>query len=313
MVTGVVSSDIYQQHRTGPHHPESPERIKYINTIVEELSVNHAIKVYKPNKISMDIISAVHSRSYISAFQAAVEAQSDWFATMDNPISSRSYEVAVSAVSGTIRAVDLVMNGDVDNTMALVRPPGHHAETNRAIGFCFFNNVAAAARYTQTQYKLNRIAIIDFDVHHGNGTQHIFQSDPSVYYFSIHQFPFYPGTGEEKEQGTNDGLGYTKNYPLPAGTDEKVYFDILENDLADKLLSYRPEMIILSAGFDAHVYDPIGDMRVTSAGFGQITKIISDLAQSTCAGRIVSVLEGGYSLQGLAESVREHLLTLATM
>jgi acetoin utilization deacetylase AcuC-like enzyme len=194
--------------------------------------------------------------------------------------------------------------------MALLRPPGHHAEKEMAMGFCLFNNVAIAARYAQQNYEIEKVAIIDFDVHHGNGTQHIFESDPTVMYASLHQYPFYPGTGTTEETGIGNGKGTTINYPLNYGVGDVEFIDILDNSLSDKVLKYNPDLILVSAGFDAHMDDPIGGLRVTTEGYHTISKTINTLAGEVCDGKIISSLEGGYNLKALAESVAAHLIAL---
>jgi len=230
--------------------------------------------------------------------------------TFDNPICWVSFEIAVEAVNACCAAADFVLNGTWECGLVLPRPPGHHAEVNQAMGFCLFNNVAIVARYAQQHYPLQRIAIVDFDVHHGNGTQHIFEQDPQVLYISTHRYPFYPGTGGREETGTAAGRGFTRNFPFPVGTGDATYLECFQTEIADILLQYEPEFIILSSGFDAHQQDPLGGMAITTAGFGELTAILTRLAQETCGGKLLSVLEGGYDLEALAESVAVHLQTL---
>jgi acetoin utilization deacetylase AcuC-like enzyme len=209
-----------------------------------------------------------------------------------------------------LTAIDQIITGQLDNAFTAVRPPGHHAEKDRAMGFCLFNNVAIAAQYAIKKHGLNKIFIFDWDVHHGNGTQHSFYSDPSVYYSSIHQYPFYPGTGSEDETGTGDGLGSTLNFPLDAFTGDSVYLDIIKNKLIPKIQSFRPDLIIISAGFDAHKDDPLAQINLESKDYYTLTKRILSLAKELCEGKVVSILEGGYDLNALKESVDYHVKSL---
>jgi acetoin utilization deacetylase AcuC-like enzyme len=215
------------------------------------------------------------------------------------------------AVSGVLTAIDRVMEGSLLNAFCAVRPPGHHAESNRAMGFCLFNNVAIGARYLQKRHGLKRIFILDWDVHHGNGTQHSFYDDPTVFYFSTHQYPFYPGTGSEAERGAGEGEGTTLNCPLPSGSGDREMLSIFEKELASSVMSFSPDFILLSAGFDAHRDDPLASLQVTDGGFREMTRIVKSLAQTACQGRVVSSLEGGYNLAALARSVGVHLEILS--
>ena len=202
------------------------------------------------------------------------------------------------------------MAGEWRNAMCLVRPPGHHAEAEQAMGYCLINNAAVAARHLQATHGLERVAILDFDVHHGNGTQHLFEEDPSVFFASLHQWPLYPGTGEAKERGIGDGEGATMNIPLPAGSDNARYLRELEERVLPAIEAHRPQALILSAGFDAHERDPLGSMKITTEGYGELTTLILDLADKCCEGRVISLLEGGYDLDGLADSVVAHTAKL---
>jgi acetoin utilization deacetylase AcuC-like enzyme len=214
------------------------------------------------------------------------------------------------AVGGALQAVDQVVDRRVRNAFVALRPPGHHAERDRAMGFCLFNNVAIAARYAQQQYGLKRVLIVDWDVHHGNGTQHAFEDDPSVLFFSTHQYPFYPGTGRASERGNGPGLGYTVNVPLAAGCGDQEYIEVFEKILYPAAQAFRPDLVLISAGFDAHREDPLAGMLVTEGGYERMTTIVREIAEQCCAGRLVSLLEGGYNLEALARSVERHLRTL---
>ena len=216
------------------------------------------------------------------------------------------------AAGGVLAAVDAVMNKQVTNAFCAVRPPGHHAMENRAMGFCIFNNVAIGTKYVQKKYGLSNVLIVDWDVHHGNGTQAAFYDDPTVLYFSVHQYPFYPGSGSEAEKGEGKGLNYTINVPLPAGSGDDVYVKAFEEKLRPAALAFGPDFVFISAGFDAHENDLLGGMKVTADGFAELTRIVKAIAQRCCNGRIVSVLEGGYHLGGLAASVEAHIRVLST-
>ena len=222
-----------------------------------------------------------------------------------------SFDIARLAVGGTFEAIDAVMDGRVDAAFCPVRPPGHHAERDQAMGFCLFGNVAAAARYAQDTYGLERVAIVDWDVHHGNGTQHIFQEDPTVFYFSIHQFPHYPWrSGGIEEIGEGAGRGATLNAPMEAGSGDAEYLRVFDERLLPALAKYEPEFVLVSAGFDAHEDDPLSGVRVTQSGFVEMTRRVMDIAGTHAGGRLVSVLEGGYNLEGLAACVEVHLRAL---
>jgi acetoin utilization deacetylase AcuC-like enzyme len=210
-------------------------------------------------------------------------------------------------VAGTLAAADAVMSRQLSQVFCAVRPPGHHAESHRSMGFCLFNNVAILARYLQQHHGLDNILIIDWDVHHGNGTQHIFEDDPSVFYFSTHQYPFYPGTGAATEAGSGRGKGYTMNVPLPAGTDDETYIDVFEHQLLPRALAYRPDCVLISAGFDAHYADPLAHMQVTEAGYRRMTQVVKEIAATCCEQRLIAVLEGGYNLDALGRSVEAHV------
>ncbi len=310
MATSLITSEKYKDHITGPGFPESPERLDAIIDHLESTGLINELDVVEPIRKDKNFCKLIHNDEYITRVRQACELGAPIVDTGDNPISKDSYDIALLAVGGITEAVDRIFTGKTNNAMALLRPPGHHAEKEMAMGFCLFNNVAIAARYAQKNYDVERIAIIDFDVHHGNGTQHIFESDPTVMYASLHQYPFYPGTGATEEMGIGDGKGTTINYPLNYGVGDDEFIDIFDNSLSDKVLKYNPDLILVSAGFDAHMDDPIGGLRVTTEGYHIISKTINTLASEICNGRIISSLEGGYNLKALAESVAVHLIAL---
>ncbi len=305
MSTALVYSHKFLNHKTGAGHPESPHRLEAIITKLKE-GIMERFTVIEPDFRESSIAGLVHTPEYICRVRDASLNHEPFIDTLDNPISAASFDVALLAASGVSIATDTVFTKKAVNALVLTRPPGHHAEIDRAMGFCLFNNVAIGAKYAQKKYGADKIMIIDYDIHHGNGTQHIFENDPSVYYMSLHRYPFYPGTGAKSETGVGPGLGFTKNYPLSAETDDKIYIDIFQNDLSDVVLRFNPDFIILSSGFDAHQLDPLGGMGVSTEGFKILTEILVNLAEETCQGRMVSVLEGGYSLKGLADSVTVH-------
>lgn len=310
MATGLVYSSAFLEHDPGPVHPESPQRLRAIHRRLEAGSYFHSLVQLDPGRGDRSLVEKVHTPAYVERVQTACERGDPFIDTPDCGISTASFQVALTAAQASSEAVAAVLAARVDNALVLPRPPGHHAEKGLAMGFCLFNNVAIAARYAQESYDLNRIAIIDFDVHHGNGTQHIFENDPTVLYLSLHRYPFYPGSGADSETGQGAGRGYTVNYPLPAGEGDATYLDIIGSSAADIILRYEPELIILSAGFDAHEKDPLGGMKLTTVGYHQMSVELVRLAGEACDGRLVSVLEGGYNLAALAESVEAHLQVL---
>ncbi len=311
MSTGFISSNTFLQHDPGIQHPENPSRLLAILGAIDDSDLKDRITFIDTNdNYNEDTIALVHPKTYQVRFKEAVTLGLPFFDSMDNTINHATFSAATSAANAMTSGIDALFQKSCDNLFAAVRPPGHHAEKATAMGFCFFNNVAIAARYAQSKYNAHRIAIIDFDVHHGNGTQHIFEKDPSVLYISIHRSPFFPGTGSDKEIGIGEGRGYTQNFPLKANTGDDVYLDLVRNPIADKVLAYQPDLIILSAGFDAHVLDPLGGMRVTTEAYREMTSFFKGMAQTACDGRLLSVLEGGYSLQGLVESISGHLSVL---
>jgi len=308
--TGFVFHKKYLEHYTGEGHPERPERLDAIIKYLKDTDIYSKLKHIEPSPAEIEWIATNHTLEYIKYADDACKQGRRYLHYSDTGISSSSYEAAVLAVGGVLEAIDAVMNKEVDNAFCAVRPPGHHALKNRATGFCLFNNVAIGARYLQKKYNLSKILIVDWDVHHGNGTQDAFYEESSVMYFSTHQFPFYPGTGSEEEKGSGEGVGYTVNAPLPAGCGDAEYIEVFNKKLKPEALKFKPEFIIISAGFDPYKGDPLGGMNVTAKGFAELTRIVKQIAEKLCDGKIVSVLEGGYSLKGLSESVNAHISVL---
>ncbi|MFQ6612018.1 MAG: histone deacetylase [Fidelibacterota bacterium] len=309
MATGLIYSPCFRDHKTGPGFPETPQRLTEIYQKLEKHLLPR-LTVLEPGSPDSALAELVHTSRYIDRVRAAALRGDPVIDCSDNPICKHSYSVALLALSGVVTGVEQILKREFKNAMVLLRPPGHHAEIDQAMGFCLFNNAAVAARYLQKFHSVNRIMIIDFDVHHGNGTQHIFEEDSGVFYLSLHQHPFYPGTGLKAENGIGKGKGFTLNFPLPAGSDDQVYFDLMKNEVTDAVLRYQPEFLILSSGFDAHENDPVGGMQVSSAGFQLMTRSLVQLGRECCEGRILSILEGGYHLKSLAESVELHITEL---
>jgi acetoin utilization deacetylase AcuC-like enzyme/formylglycine-generating enzyme required for sulfatase activity len=308
--TGFVYDDVYLSHETTPGHPERPERLVEIIKRLKTEGLYSQLVELKPAPAPLEWIRTVHSPDYIHRAERSCADGAGYLDSLDTPISPKSYEAAVMAAGGVLAAVDAVMEKKVTNAFCAVRPPGHHAIKDQAMGFCIFNNVAIGTRYVQKKYGLPNVLIVDWDVHHGNGTQAAFYDDSTVLYFSVHQYPFYPGSGSEAEKGSGKGLNHTINVPLPAGSGDNVYLDAFTEKLRPSALAFRPDFVFISAGFDAHENDLLGGMKVTAEGFAQLTEIVKAIAQNCCQGRLVSVLEGGYHLGGLAASAEAHIRVL---
>jgi len=308
--TGFLYDDIYLKHLTGSGHPEAPERLTVIVNRLKEKGLYGRLSSLKSSPAPVEWITTVHSREYVERVRQSCREGVKYLDSMDVPISEQSYNAAVAAVGGVISAVDAVIDGEIENAFCAVRPPGHHAMENKAMGFCIFNNIAIAARYIQNKYLLERVLIVDWDVHHGNGTQAAFYNDPNVLYFSVHQYPFYPMTGDESERGTGKGMNYNINVPMPAGCGDSEYKEAFEEILEPAALAFEPEFVLISAGFDAQNGDLLGGMGVTAEGFAELTRIVKGLAERCCEGRVVSILEGGYNLKNLPDAVEAHIRVL---
>lgn len=299
--TALIWSTAYQRHDTGSH-PESPERIVALERALSAAGMFDDRVVRTPQPAPVEAVGAVHSPALIERIQQAAAHGGAWL-DPDTFVSPDSYEVALLAAGGAMQAVDLVLDGDVRQVFSLARPPGHHSEPDRAMGFCLFNSVAIAARHAIEQHGLERVAIVDWDVHHGNGTQAIFWDDPSVLFVSLHQYPFYPGSGARHERGGGAGEGYTVNLPLPASCGDDVYGSAFQNFVEPAVRLFQPQLILVSAGFDAHRDDPLAHMLVSTEAFGEMARSVRRLAQESAEGRLVLILEGGYNLQALGASV----------
>ncbi|MFQ5648868.1 MAG: histone deacetylase [bacterium] len=307
--TGFVYDDIYLQHKTGFGHPERPERLRALIHHLRSREIVDTLTPVSANTAAIEWIAKNHPKSYIENIQNTCKSGLHYLDS-DTVVCEDSYVVARRAVGGVLRACKAVAAGTVDNAFCAVRPPGHHAEPSRAMGFCLFNNVAIAARYVQSELGFERVWIIDWDVHHGNGTQAAFYEDPTVLYTSIHQSPLYPGTGLVEERGAGAGEGFTLNFPSPPGCADKDYLHLVEKQIVPAVQEFAPGFVLISAGFDAHRDDPLANMNVTETGFAEMTRLVMQCATECCNGRLVSVLEGGYNLDALALSMEEHLKTL---
>ena len=305
MKTGLITSDTYQNHNTGDGHPEKIDRVTVIIDNFKKLD-NKDLIWKKPSKFDRSLLEITHNSDYINFVEKSFPEKGLSFLDGDTIVSPGSKDATSDAVGSIITAIDGVQNKDFKNAFCAVRPPGHHAEKNKAMGFCIYNNVAVGANYLINKYKLKKIAIIDFDVHHGNGTQDIFYDNEKVLYISTHQYPYYPGSGTNDEKGKHNNI---LNIPLPAGTTSEEYLNAYESVL-NKIKEFKPEFILLSAGFDAHKDDPLAQLQLESKDFYNITKRTLELSKQYCDGKVVSILEGGYDLLALQESTEMHVKAL---
>jgi len=308
--TGIVKDMRYLDHIMGAYHPESPQRLKVIYEMLEDSDmkgnyIDVPVRMAKREELLM-----IHSPDYVDMLEAT-DGKSSTYLDPDTQTSSGSYKAALLAAGGLCEAVSMVNSGELENAFALIRPPGHHAEKASAMGFCLFNNVAIGARYAQEHLGLDRILIADWDLHHGNGTQHAFEDDPSILYFSTHQYPYYPGTGSYVEVGTGKGEGFTINVPLSTGYGDGEFITMFERILRPVALEFDPDIILVSAGFDIFKGDPLGGMNVTPNGFAGLAGSIMDIADECCDGKVIITLEGGYHIQGQSDSVKAVLKELS--
>jgi acetoin utilization deacetylase AcuC-like enzyme len=308
----IIKDNRYLEHNPGEGHPESPHRLRVIYDLIE--NDFRGLPLISPRLASENELALVHDPAYIQLV-AGTEGRAHSQLDPDTGLSARSYEIARLAAGGLLQAVDSLFSPDTSlltphAVFAFVRPPGHHAERGHGMGFCLFNNIAIAAQYAKEKYGLQKILIVDWDLHHGNGTQRAFYEDPKVLFFSSHQYPYYPGSGNYAEVGNGAGEGFTVNAPFPVGFGDDEYLSVYDAILRPVALEYHPELILVSAGFDPYVGDPLGGMKVTGGGFGALAAIVRDIALRTCDGKVLLTLEGGYNPEGLREGVKSVLNTL---
>ena len=308
--TGFIYHDRFLEHNTGPGHPERAERLRSMTNYLKETGTWQHLQHVIIDQATDEDILRVHTADHLRFVRDACRAGRQVLDGGDTHACSESYEIAMLAAGGVLAGVDAVARGLLNNAFCAVRPPGHHAERNAVMGFCLFNNVAIAARYAKARYNIERVAIIDWDVHHGNGTQEIFYEDRSVFYISLHQYPFYPGTGSREERGSGAGIDHTLNIPMRAGSGETEYLSAFATEILPALDAYRPDFIILSAGFDAHKDDPLANINLTEASFAKMTDLVREAADKYCGGKLLSVLEGGYNVLALARCIDVHVLRL---
>jgi acetoin utilization deacetylase AcuC-like enzyme len=308
--TGIVKDVRYLDHVMGAYHPESPQRLKAIYEMLEDPDMKGNFKDVPVRMAEREELLMIHSPDYVDILEAT-DGKSSTYLDPDTQTSSGSYKAALLAAGGFCEAISMVNSGELENAFALIRPPGHHAEKSKAMGFCLFNNVAIGARYAQEHLGLDRILIADWDLHHGNGTQHAFEDDPSILYFSTHQYPYYPGTGSYVEVGTGKGEGFTVNVPLSTGYGDGEFLAIFDHILRPVALEFDPDIILVSAGFDILKEDPLGGMNVTPNGFAGLTGSIIEIADACCDGKVIITLEGGYHIQGQTASVKAVLKELS--
>jgi acetoin utilization deacetylase AcuC-like enzyme len=310
----IYTSPLFYRHDTGFDHPERPARLDAALEGVARAGLAASVVLDTALHADTDrIIHKVHSADYERDLEQAVRGGSRYFHSIDNPVSSATFAAARAAVGTALQAADESFRQGISRrSFVIARPPGHHAERLAAMGFCFFNTIACVAEWLREQPGIERVFIYDFDVHHGNGTQHLFEERDDVYYASIHRYPFYPGTGAAAEIGEGNGRGFTKNIPLRAGEGDAAFLRATEDEIVRILDDYQPQAILLSSGFDAHRRDPLGGMTVTEGAYGELTARIVERAERWGGGRVLSLLEGGYDLEGLAASVAEHVTALST-
>jgi acetoin utilization deacetylase AcuC-like enzyme len=308
--SALLAEPVSVEHNTGANHPERPERYQVIHGALEQAGILKRFVALPSRAATEDELAACHTREYIATARRDIARGSRQLSTGDTAVSPKSFEVAVRAAGGTLSAIDAVVGGKAKNAFCLLRPPGHHATPDRGMGFCVFNNVAVAARYAQRKYGLDRVLIVDWDVHHGNGTQDIFYSDGSVLFFSTHQHPWYPGTGMMDETGEGKGKGRILNRPLAAGAGREEILGAFRDTLKPAADAFQPDLVLISAGFDSRHDDPLGRFHLADEDFAELTRLMLEVAGKHAQGRLVSVLEGGYNLKGIGPAATAHVHAL---
>jgi acetoin utilization deacetylase AcuC-like enzyme len=310
--TGFVRSALFQRHDTGPGHPERAERAAAIERRLQAGGVLAELDVRDASRAAIVAVCRVHDADYVRRVESSIAAGARVLDEGDTRVSAESWAAALAAAGGAIDAADRVIAGEWKNAFVAARPPGHHAERDAAMGFCLFNNAAVAAQHARAEHGLERVAIVDWDVHHGNGTQHIFERDPHVFYASLHQWPLYPGTGLASERGIGEGEGATLNLPQPPHAGDREWLGAFESKLLPALEAFRPDLVIVSAGFDAHRDDPLAQTRLSDEAFRTLTRGVGEVARRHAGGRVLSLLEGGYDLDALARCVEAHVEELCS-
>ena len=309
-MTALLADPLYKRHIPGPGHPERPARLDAVVCALEDSGLIAQMLRVPPRAATEDEVAACHTRKYIEVVKHDVAHDYEALSTGDTALSAESLAIALQAVGGVLNAVDAVIERRAQNAFCVVRPPGHHATPDRGMGFCIFNNVALAARYAQRRHGIERVLIADWDVHHGNGTQDIFYADGSVFFFSTHQHPWYPGTGRPDETGERAGLGTTLNCPFPAGAGRAEIMGAFQDKVLPAARAFKPDLVLISAGFDSRLGDPLGRFTLSDTDFADLTTLLLEIADTYAGGRLVSVLEGGYSLEGLASAAVAHVNAL---
>ena len=310
MKTGFVQDPRFLEHDTGDGHPECSARLSVALKYLEAQSWYESLTQVEANSTEFDHVLRVHNSDYIRRAEEVCRSGNSHLDSMDVSVCTESFDIALLAAGSSMQLANEIINKNVDNAFALIRPPGHHAEKSMAMGFCLINNIAVLARYLQHTHGLDKVAIIDWDVHHGNGTQHLFEEDPSVLYISTHKYPFYPGTGNYSETGIGKGAGATLNCPMPTGATDMDYEKAFMQNILPKLDAFKPEFILISAGFDAHQADPLANINLSTGSFTWMTERIMEEANQHCENRIISLLEGGYDLNALPVCIGKHLEVL---
>ncbi len=307
--TGLAQDSLFQKHLTGPDHPERPQRLAAIERRLRETGITEQCVPITSTSIDIELVHRIHDAAYIARAESSCRKNQAFLDTPDSAICAKSFDIACLAAGTVIHSVDLVMEKQLDHAFCAVRPPGHHAEKGISMGFCIFNNIAIATQHLLDKYQLSRVLILDWDVHHGNGTQHLFETDPRVLFISLHGHPsiVYPGTGQDTERGIGDGEGFTLNIPMTPPSSDAIYLAAFNDKVIPLAESFAPEFVLISAGFDAHRLDPLAPIELDTESFGWMTNAMLRIAKQSAQGRLVSVLEGGYHLEALGNSVACHV------